>query len=109
MSQVIQSRAMGAGVLQSEMEQRFERFAVSRDRINERLVTTRGQVDDCVASIRSQGEDPAVAELALLEGLLATRRDALAELIELDEKFMDYLLARKQTHALRNGNGEAAQ
>lgn len=109
MGQVIQVRTMRNEVLQPEIEQRFERFSVYRYRINERLDTIRDQLDECIASIRTQGDDPGVADLAFLEGLLATRRDFLAELIELDEKFLDYLLAQKQTHALRYGNGVSSQ
>jgi hypothetical protein len=72
----------------------FARFIDRRETLNEHLDVTRAQVDAWIAT-HEVGE-PTVADLAHLEGLLAQRRDYLAQLAELDDTFMNHLLELRE-------------
>jgi hypothetical protein len=71
----------------------FVQFVRRRQRLNERLDASRAQLDAWLAEHLS--EVPSMVQLATLEALLTTRRDALAELIALDDDFMLHLIELK--------------
>jgi hypothetical protein len=68
----------------------FGHFVRRRQRLNERLDVTRAQIDSWIAE--HADTSPSMVALATLEALLAARRDALAEVIALDEEFMLHLI-----------------
>jgi hypothetical protein len=82
----------------SSYDTEFAQFVRRRARLNERLDSTRAQIDAWIEE--HQGESPNMVALATLEVLLKTRRDALAELVRLDDAFVDHLIA------LKGGAGE---
>lgn len=78
--------------MQPHSDERLARFAKERDHLNARLDETRAQISEWITTAQGQGGSADFAELATIEGLLATRRDYLTELIKLDDAFVDYLL-----------------
>jgi hypothetical protein len=86
--------AIGHGALPLAMntsqDSAFAHFVRRRRRLNERLDETRGQIDAWIAEHENQ--TPTMVDLATLEALLQTRRDALAALVALDDEFMSHLI-----------------
>ena len=72
----------------------FAQFARRRQRLNERLEASRQQLDAWM--LEHSEQTPSMLALGTLEGLLKTRRDMLAELVSLDEQFMDHLIEMKR-------------
>jgi hypothetical protein len=72
----------------SEVE--LSHFFRRRQRLNERLETSRSQIDAWIDEY--QGSVPSMTEIATLEGLLMIRRDTLAELVDLDDRLIGLLL-----------------
>ena len=70
----------------------FTVFVERRQHLLERLDSTRSEVDAWIEAHKS--EEPSLAELANLEGLLSRRREFLAQIIEIDDNFVDHLLTR---------------
>jgi hypothetical protein len=68
----------------------FARFVRRRLRLNERLDSTKQQIDAWISE--HEANPPSMIALAKLEGLLKTRRDALADLVALDDEFMAHLI-----------------
>lgn len=68
----------------------FTQFFERRSRILDRLDSTRTKVDAWIDAHKTQA--PNLAELAQLEGLLAERRNTLAELLRLDDSLVDHLV-----------------
>ena len=75
----------------------YRRFADRRRRINERLEQSAAQIDVWIAD--HEGRTASLSELASLEGLLQTRREQLAQMLEQDESFMNQLLRLRETAA----------
>jgi hypothetical protein len=68
----------------------FTLFVRRRQRLNERLDSTKQQIDAWISE--HEADAPSMTALATLEGLLKTRRDVLADLVALDDEFMGHLI-----------------
>ncbi|HLG12303.1 MAG TPA: hypothetical protein VI876_11150 [Dehalococcoidia bacterium] len=75
----------------SQNDPKFAQFLRRRERLNARLDATRAQFDTWLVE-HTSGAGPSIVALATLEALLKTRRDALAELVALDDEFMEHLI-----------------
>ena len=78
----------------------YKRFADRRRRLNERLEQSAAQIDFWISD--HEGRTASLSELASLEGLLQTRREHLAQMLELDESFMNQLLRLREAAAGRD-------
>ena len=73
----------------SDPESAFAAFKQERAALNEKLLSSGESLDSWFSK---QPMPPRLAGLAELELVLKARRDLLAELIALDDRFMEYLL-----------------
>jgi hypothetical protein len=69
----------------------FQTLVANRKRLLEQLDLSRSALDDWLNVYRPG--TARIADLARLEGLLAERRDQLAQLLKLDDALMDYLVS----------------
>jgi hypothetical protein len=71
----------------------YRAFVRRRRMLNQRLDDTRARLESWI----EENDSPASNhDIALLEGLLAASRQALQELIEMDDEFMTYLIKARQ-------------
>jgi hypothetical protein len=68
----------------------FTRFVERRERLLDRLDTSRRQFDGWIEAHKTLPAN--VTDLAQLEGLLAERRNTLDELLKLDDSLLDHLV-----------------
>jgi hypothetical protein len=68
----------------------FSRFLERRERLLNHLDSSRVQFDDWIERHRTLSAS--IADLAHFEGLLAERRNALDELLKLDDSLLDHLV-----------------
>jgi hypothetical protein len=68
-------------------------FAESRQRVVERLIETRDDVDTWLKA--NLHGNPDITQLAQLEGLLQVRRELLSQITKLDDDMLDYLVERR--------------
>ena len=82
----------------------FSRFVTRRSDLLMRFDALRSQIDDW---IEKKAEAPGLSDLALLQGLLLTRAQVLAELVANDEPIMDQLFAERTDEASIQGQAAA--
>jgi hypothetical protein len=73
----------------SDQDEVFASFIRKRDSLNQGLDESRREID---IWFERQPQPAPLHALAHLELLLKTRRDLLAELVALDDEFMDHLI-----------------
>lgn len=73
----------------------FQRFVEQRRRLNEKLDSSRVEVDQWIEV--HQENEATLVEIAHLEGLLQERRDLLSALAALDDSFVGHLLEIRQS------------
>jgi hypothetical protein len=77
----------------ARQEDQFMNFARKRKSLNEGIDKAGKAID---IWFEQQPMPPAMVALAQLEVLLKARRDLLAELVALDDEFMDYLIRLRE-------------
>lgn len=75
----------------------FQTFTEGRNRLNEQLDRLRADVDRWLDE-SGEDDEPSIAGIAKLAGLLETRRNLLNELAQLDDNFLKYLLQLRASH-----------
>jgi hypothetical protein len=71
-------------------DRNLQRFIAQRTQINKELDRTCNQVDAWVSTC-GKGDTATLVEYALLEGLIVARQAYLAEMIDVNHAFGDYL------------------
>jgi hypothetical protein len=81
-----------ATLTRDELAIKLEVFRRRRGRLNQALTDTRHDVDEWLTGHPNNGS---ISELNQLAMLLAERRELLQELIDVDDRFIDYLVASR--------------
>ena len=78
------------------MQEHIERFARDRAYVLGRLDTMRLQIDVELELLLAEQGEVLATTIARMEGLLTARRDTLTQLADLDNTFIERLLASRQ-------------
>jgi hypothetical protein len=78
----------------------FASFIRRRKTLNEKLDQTRVRLDNW---LEEESNDLTPSSVAMLEGLLTARREALQDLIDLDDEFITFILEFKRLSERASG------